>query len=157
MNSKLEKLKKGLGNPFRNIKSASFTLLVSFFSLIAMSLSGSLIYTKQMFSYGVNYWIPAIQTRLTGILIEGGLLGLSTSLIYSLLIGITIINLITQIRFSGIDLRSLSGIGPGFIAAGCAGCGVGLLSIVGLSGLLAFLPLQGESIRMGGYYCLHTL
>ena len=151
MNQRIaENLKEGVLTPFESLKLGSTTLFISFISLILMAFSSSIIYTYQMFSYGINYWLPAIQTRLVGLYIEGGIFSLSTSIIYSLLIGITVVNFGIQLKNSGLNLRNLSGIGPSFIAAGCAGCGVGLLSLVGLTGALALLPFNGQLIRIGG-------
>ena len=147
-------LKKGFKAPFESLRLSVITLFISFISLNLMALSGSITYSYQMFSYGLNYWLPALQTRLLGLYIEGGLFSLSTSILYSLLIGITIINFVIELRNSGLSLKNLSGIGPGFLAAGCAGCGVGLLGIVGLTGTLALLPFNGQLIRIGGMMIL---
>ena len=147
-------LKKGFKAPFDSLRLSLFTLLISLISLILMALSSSIIYSYQMFSYGAYYWLPAVQTRLLGLYIEGGILSLSTSLIYSLLIGITVSNFVIEFRNSGLNLRNLSGIGPGFLAAGCAGCGVGILSIIGFTGAIALLPFNGQLLRIGGMMLL---
>jgi hypothetical protein len=150
----VENLKKGVKTPFESFSSSLLTLSISFISLVMMALSGSLVYSYQMFSYGPNYWVPLMQSRLTGLYLEGGIIGLFSSIIYSLLIGITLYNFAVQLRNSGLSLRNLSGIGPSFLAAGCAGCGVGLLSLAGLTGAIAVLPFNGQLIRLGGMLLL---
>lgn len=158
---KLENLWRGLKRPFTKKKTAISTIFISALSLVFIALSSSINYSIQMFSAGFRYWVPAILRRVTGLYAEGGLLSISTTVVYSLLIGITLSNLYTQFRNSGFKKRNLSGIGPGFIAAGCAGCGVGILSFLGVAGGLAAMPFNGQLIRVGGmallvYYIVRT-
>lgn len=161
MKEKITNLKRGLKRPFGSPKAATSTILISFISFVAIALSGSLEYSTQMFSAGTSYWLPAIQRRVLGLYFEGGVLSLITTTLYSVLIGVTISNFVTQVKASGAKLRSLSGIGPGFLAAGCAGCGVGLLSFLGVAGGVALLPFNGQLVRLGGlsmlvYYIVET-
>lgn len=154
MREKISEFKQGLQNPFREKRSAVATIFIFLSSFGLIILSTNIGYSFQMITNGLGGFITALKTRTIGIYLTGGLYSIITTLIYSLLIAVTIQNLITQFRAGGIKMRNLTGIGPGFLVAGCAGCGLGLLSLVGLAGVLALLPFQGELIKLIGMLLL---
>lgn len=49
-----------------------------------------------------------------------------------------------------LEIGNLSEIAPRVLVAGCAGCGVGLLSLIGVASLVTLLPFQGLSLKIGG-------
>lgn len=146
----LEKVRSGILAAFESPRKASATFIISSLIFIAMALSSSPGYTLQMFSSGIEYWLPAVKMRILGTYLSGGIQNTALLAFYSLLTGIAVKNFATQLRNSGAKIRNLSGILPGFITAGCAGCGVGLMGFLGLTGGLASLPFQGGLIRFGG-------
>jgi len=143
-------LKAGLKSAFGDRRKTFFTVLISGLFFILLALSTSINYSLQMFSAGLKYWIPAIQFTIRGFYLNGGWTNVILNLIYSGLVGIIITNTYTQFRSSGLELENISGIAPGMLVAGCAGCGVGLLSLLGLPGILAFLPFQGLGLKIAG-------
>jgi hypothetical protein len=158
---KLEDFKKGVKAPFKSLKASLLTLSISSITFLGIALSSSIEYSVQMFSYGFSSGVTAVQTRIAGLYVNSGLVGIISVTLYSLLIGITLYNFTVQLKFSGVKMRGLSGIGPGFVAAGCAGCGVGIMTLLGLGGILAILPFNGQLIRLGGililiYYIAET-
>ncbi|MFB6114679.1 MAG: hypothetical protein ABEK04_00160 [Candidatus Nanohalobium sp.] len=146
----LNEIKEGFKAAFESRKKALTTISISSFTFVLLALSSFPTYSIQMFSSGFEYWIPAIQARVTGAYIAGGSSRIAIMSVYGLLTGIALTNFFTQLRNSGAEVKGLSGIIPGFIAAGCAGCGVGLLGFMGLTGALAAMPLQGNLVRVGG-------
>ena len=143
-------LKSGLKSAFKDRRKTFSTVLVSGLFFILLALSTSINYSIQMFSAGFEYWLPAVQFTIRGFYLNGGWTNVILNIIYSVLVGVIITNTYTQFRSSGLEIENLSGIAPGILVAGCAGCGVGLLSILGLSGLIVSLPFQGLGLKIAG-------
>ena len=143
-------LKSGLKSAFKDRRKTFSTFLVSGLFFILLALSTSINYSIQMFSAGFEYWLPAVQFTIRGFYLNGGWTNVILNIIYSVLVGVIITNTYTQFRSSGLEIGNLSGIAPGILVAGCAGCGVGLLSILGLSSLIVSLPFQGLGLKIAG-------
>ena len=143
-------LKSGLKSAFKDRRKTFSTVLVSGLFFILLALSTSINYSIQMFSAGFEYWLPAVQFTIRGFYLNGGWTNVILNIIYSVLVGVIITNTYTQFRSSGLEIGNLSGIAPGILVAGCAGCGVGLLSILGLSSLIVSLPFQGLGLKIAG-------
>jgi hypothetical protein len=47
-----------------------------------------------------------------------------------------------------------AGVVPGFLAAGCASCGAGVLGVFGFFGTMAALPFEGNLLQLGGILML---
>jgi hypothetical protein len=149
-----QKLSRGLKSAFKTRRRATATLLISGLFFILLALSTAVNYSIQMFSAGIQYWIPAISLTIRGFYLNGGLTEVVLNLTYSLLVGVILTNTYTQFKATGLEVGNLSGIAPGMLVAGCAGCGVGLLSLIGLTGLVASLPFQGLGLKIGGMLLL---
>lgn len=145
-----KKLLEGLKAAFQDKKRVSLTLLISTVFLILLALSTAVNYSFQMFSSGIEYWLPAVQLTVLGFYLNGGWTEVFLNITYSILVGIVFTNTYIQFRATGLEISNLSGIAPGVLVAGCAGCGVGLLSLIGLTGVVASLPLQGTGLKLSG-------
>jgi hypothetical protein len=143
-------LTAGLKSAFEDRRKTFSTVLVSGLFFILLALSTAINYSSQMFSAGIEYWIPAIQFTIKGFYLNGGWTDIILNIIYSILVGVTITNTYTQFRASGLEIGNLSGIAPGMLVAGCAGCGVGLLSLIGMTGKIAYMPFQGLGLKIAG-------
>ncbi|PSG98576.1 MAG: hypothetical protein BRC29_00425 [Nanohaloarchaea archaeon SW_7_43_1] len=156
MNSEdfLKDLKKGIKSGFNSGRKTALTVSISILFFILISLSTNIGYSTQMFSAGIEYWLPAISLSVTGLYLNGGVSEIILNLVYSVLIGIIVTNTYIQFRNSGTRARNFSGIAPGFLIAGCAGCGIGLLNLTGLTGVVAVLPFQGTLIKLTGVILL---
>jgi hypothetical protein len=98
-------------------------------------------------------WSVAVLTRET--YLTGGWTTIVLVAAYALLTGVAVANLVghvRQARRSGVS--TVAGIVPGFVAAGCATCGAGVLGVVGLTGALATLPFEGDLLRLAGILML---
>jgi hypothetical protein len=151
---KFREINEGLKSAFGDKWKTSSTVLVSGLFFILLALSTSINYSIQMFSAGLEYWVPAIQFTIRGFYLNGGWTEIILNVIYSGLVGVIMTNTYTQFRSSGLELENLSGIAPGILVAGCAGCGVGLLSLLGLSGIVLSLPFQGLGLKITGMFIL---
>lgn len=109
-----------------------------------------------MLSSGLQHWPIAFITRVSGIMLESGYAGLFLTLIFSLLVGVTMTNTVIQLRMNRIDISSLGAL-PGFLAGGCASCGLGILSLLGFGGVLASMPFGGNIFRLAGISILVAL
>ncbi len=93
-----------------------------------------------------------------GALLQGGINSITTTSLYvliiiSLLIGIVLSLLIYKVKmvkmFSMQDGKTTTiGAILGLAAPGCASCGIGVLSAVGLTSTLAYLPFKGMEIGL---------
>lgn len=149
-------LREGLTGSVSNWRRAFGTLIVGFLTFSITVLSANPVYSWQMLNSGVQFWGVAVITRLSGLLATSGYTGALLTAIFSLLVGVTMTNTVIQLRINKLDLSSLGAI-PGFLAGGCASCGVGVLSLLGFGGVLASMPYQGNSLRIGAVVLLIAL
>ena len=80
-----------------------------------------------------------------------GWVGLGLIVGYALLAGVAVTHAVTLYRRARrTNTSTLLGIVPGFLAAGCAGCGAGVLGALGFVGAMAMLPFDGNLLRLAG-------
>lgn len=149
-------LKEGLEGGSRGWKRVFATASVSLSAFLLTIFSASPEYSIQMLSSGAQYWSLAFSTRLSGLVATSGYLGLLLTAVFSALVGVTMTNTMVQLRMNRLDLNSLGAL-PGFLAGGCASCGVGVLSLLGFGGVLASMPYEGNLLRLGGVLLLIVL
>jgi len=149
-------LKDGLTCSVSNWKRALGTLTAGFLTFSITVLSANPGYSWQMLNSGIQYWGIAVFTRLSGLLATSGYAGTFLTALFSLLVGVTMTNTVIQLKMNKMDISSLGAI-PGFLAGGCASCGVGVLSLLGFGGVLASMPYQGNSLRMSAVLLLMAL
>ena len=148
MKEHFRKFKEGFSNPFRKISTGLATSGLAFLFFLFTVFSANIKFSIQMLSSGTEYWIPAFQIRYGGLITASGYTGLLLTLSLCILSAVLIANTFTQLKNRKIDLSAAGAI-PGFLAAGCASCGVGLLTFIGLGGVLASMPFQGNLLRLG--------
>lgn len=147
---------QGLKGASANKKRALGTSLVGLSAFFLTVFSASPEYSVQMLLAGVQYWSFAFITRFSGMYATSGAIGIGLTLIFSMLVGVTMTNTVVQLRMNRLSLDTLGAL-PGFLAGGCASCGVGVLSLLGFGGVLASLPFQGNLLRLGGVLLLTVL
>ena len=147
---------QGLKGAIHGWKRAIATLLISLSAFLLTVFSASPEYSLQMLTSGLQYWGLAFSTRLSGLLATSGYLGLFLTAVFSGLVGVTMTNTVVQLKMNRLDLSSLGAL-PGFLAGGCASCGVGVLSLLGFGGVLASMPYEGNLLRLGGVILLAVL
>lgn len=147
---------QGVRGASRNWKRSLGTAFVGLSAFLLTVFSASPEYSVQMLMAGIEYWSFAFITRFSGMYATSGLTGIGLTLIFSVLVGVTMTNTVVQLRLNRINLNSLGAL-PGFLAGGCASCGVGVLSLLGFGGVLASLPYEGNLLRAGGVLLLTVL
>ncbi len=78
-----------------------------------------------------------------------GFLNFPATIIYSVLAGIGLSNAFIQLSSKNLRKEGLSVL-PGFLAVGCASCGVGLASLLGLGAAASLAPFQGLGVKIFG-------
>lgn len=134
-------------------KRAGLTLSVGLSVFILSLLLANPQYSWQMITSGTQYWSIALQTRFYGVLDMSGVAGVLLTSIFSFMTGITLTNTAIQLKMNSISYDALGAI-PGIAAAGCASCGVGVLSLLGLGAVMASLPFNGNLLRLGAVMIL---
>lgn len=113
-------------------------------------------YSWQMLSSSLDLWPLAFITRFTGMHANTGIVGIALTMGFSALVGVTMTNTLIQLRMNRVNISSLGAL-PGFLAGGCASCGVGVLSLLGFGGVLASMPFGGNSLRFAALALLIAL
>lgn len=147
---------QGLRGAAANKGRALGTVIAALLTLLITVFSANPGYSLQMLSSGVQYWGIAFITRFTGMIMNAGYTGMLLTLVFSALVGVTMVNTVVQLRRSKLSLDAAGAL-PGFLAGGCASCGVGILSLLGFGGVLATLPFEGNLLRLGGVVLLTAL
>lgn len=122
--------------------------LVSVIYLMNLGLVQDTLFGNHTISYKVSLMIALLGgmwTAMTGI-------GLVTLIIISLLTGANIALLVQRIKFlrSSGKLHLVVGGSSllGIVGSGCASCGLPVLSLLGITGSLTFLPFNGDEISL---------
>jgi hypothetical protein len=151
----LRQLPDALGYPLtsdgRLVTAGAVTLLA--YSLLVLSTFPQ--FTIQLLARNpadLPYGVAAL-TRETYLSV--GWLGLLLVVAYALLTGIAATHAITLFRRARrTSASTVLGVVPGFLAAGCASCGAGVLGALGFVGAMAALPFEGNLLRLGGILLL---
>ncbi|MDY6766480.1 MAG: hypothetical protein SVW77_03865 [Candidatus Nanohaloarchaea archaeon] len=132
-----------------------------FGALLTASLYGVLVlstfpeYTYQLLSADLFYLDQAILALTANLYATIGVFGLGLMGVYAVLTAVALMHFFIQVRSSGMG-GALTGAGtaPAFLVGGCAGCGAGVLGLVGAAGAITLLPFQGNGIRLAGILLL---
>ncbi|MBC5792839.1 MAG: hypothetical protein H8Z69_02245 [Nanohaloarchaea archaeon] len=117
-----------------------------------MVLSARPIYTYQMLDSSLLSLPVAIKDLY--LYNNPGKISMALTAIYSFLGGIALVISYVQLRTQGLNLKGVTSIAPGFLVSGCAGCGVGIIGLLGFTGALAALPFGGNLVMLGGILLL---
>lgn len=142
----IEEITKALKSSISTKRRAIFTLSSATLIFILMVLGARLTYSMQMLSYSINLFPRAVKDLF---LYNSNNAIRILTVAYALLGGSTLTVTGLKLKNGSFGVGSL-GIAPGFLASGCAGCGVGIVGIIGLSGGLALLPFHGAEILILG-------
>jgi hypothetical protein len=143
-----EEFIEGVKGAFRGRKRALATASFSIFFFLVAVIASSYRVFFQMVNLGASHLDQALLMPYWTLLSSSGYTGVGLTLVFSVLTAVAFTNTGTKLLRKEFD-ASLLGAIPGFAAAGCATCGVGLVSVIGLGGVLATLPFHGNLIRFG--------
>lgn len=136
-------------NSYRKLSVTIFSVLI----FLLLAFTTDIPWHLQTLREGIFYWDNAVLNGISNIYI-GGIFSFGLTVIYSLVSGLALTSIAVQLKNSRVSGKGLGSILPGFIATGCASCGVGLTGIIGLTGVAAALPFQGDLLKIGGLILL---
>lgn len=134
------------------------TFAAAFVSYSLMVLASFPSYSTQLIGRGLFYIPEAIRMSSLYVFDGSGYIGILLTLVYSILMGVTVSVFYTQLAmqsFSG--FYDMVAFVPGVVVSGCAGCGAGILGLLGFSGVLTLLPFSGNLVRFGGIMIMVAL
>lgn len=143
---RLEKAVKGSVDTNTRILSVGFFSIVIF---LIFAFTTDIPWHLQTLQSGTEFWDDALLNSVTSIYL-GGAFSFVLTAIYSLMSGIVLTNVGIQLKNSRISKKGIGSILPGFVATGCASCGVGITGFIGLTGVVSALPFQGDLLKLGG-------
>lgn len=144
---------------FSGKKRALSSLFLSMLIFLLLALSTDIPWHLQTLQLGIGYWDEVLLNSVTEVYL-GGLLSLILTLSYSLISGIVLTNFGIQLLNKNFAGRELGGILPGFVATGCASCGIGFTAFLGITGA-SIAPFGGDIFKLAGVilliYALYSL
>lgn len=144
----------GLRNVFSELKtfkrvSSVLVLTGIYFVLFILLIFPQ--YSYQMFLQGFSSGIEAFVLLYTTEFNTNGIINILLPLIISVLVGVTTVytasNMYNNYKNAGGFAGGLSSV-IAIFTAGCASCGVGILSLFGYTAGLAFLPFDGLEVQL---------
>ncbi|MFP9193624.1 hypothetical protein [Natronosalvus vescus] len=137
--------------PFESWRGTAGLVVVTAVTYVVLVLSTMPEFTIQMLGDGLHWFDYVLRSLTETIYRTDGWTGLGIVVLYALLTGVAVVNVVAQLRIVGpSSLADLSGVLPGLLASGCASCGAGLLGFLGFAGGLAMLPYEGALLRIAG-------
>lgn len=149
--------RENIVNGFRDAtatrKRQAGVLALSVFTLAVFGFTTDINWHLETLQMGLHNWDEALLNGLTGIYLGGPVSSILTVL-YSGLTGVVLTVFGVQLARRNFEGKKLTSILPGFVATGCASCGVGLTGVLGLTGAVAAFPFQGDLFKLGGILLL---
>lgn len=132
------------------------TLLISSLLFLILSVNAYATRNFSLLSESLTN-IPTVLLNGIGSFQVQGTEMLALVVIYCITAGMAITAFGIQLRSKKLDLKTGAGIIPGFFAAGC-GCGIGLLGLIGIGGVVGILPFGGRlALSIGIVFVVFTL
>lgn len=141
----------GVVYPFQSISGTLgiITITTLIYAVTVLSIYPG--YSLQLIGAGWWYMDDALLSLTRYSLTTSGITGVILTVLNALFGSIALVNIGSQLAVTGKDtIKGVSSLTPGLLASGCASCGVGLISLAGVSGFLATLPFNGNLLRLGG-------
>ncbi|MDY6769425.1 MAG: hypothetical protein SVU88_00465 [Candidatus Nanohaloarchaea archaeon] len=141
-------LRGTMSSPRLVVAAAGLTAVI--FSVFVLSTFPS--YTLQLLGADVGYVGAALAALTTNLYASIGALGVGLTVVYSALTAVVLLHLSIQVQTAGLSASfgGASGAVPVFLIGGCAGCGAGVVGLLGAAGALALLPFNGNGVRLLG-------
>lgn len=138
----------------KRLLSVSFLTIVYFFVFLFVSAPQ---FSISLLSNG--YIVYSIQESVWLLQSQSGTVGLALTILYSVGMGVLTVLSVSQMRAYSVSngIRGILSLVPGIVVAGCAGCGIGLLSLVGITGLATVFPFSGNLVRVLGIILIFVL
>lgn len=141
-------------------KSRLATLITSSIVFMLLAFSTDIRWHLQTIQNGIPYWDDALLNSIISLSL-GGSFTVTLSIIYALLTGAVLTSIGIQLLNRNIAFKGVGSVIPGFLATGCASCGLGLTGLFGFAGATALLPFNGDLLKILSIilliYALHEL
>lgn len=151
--SRLERLRRSVraltSNSYRKMSVITFSVLV----FLTLAFTTDIPWHLQTLGEGINYWDNAALNAVSSVYLAG-IFSFILAIVYSIVSGLALTSIALQLKNSKISGKGIGSILPGFVATGCASCGVGLTGVIGLTGIAAALPFQGDLLKIGALMLL---
>lgn len=143
--------KRAVRQALKTWKRGVAVVAVSIFTWTAFIVLTRPAYSLQLLSADATYlWTEVLPTLVWNQNATYGAIGVLLPMAIALLVGLvtvtTGVSLLQSYHASG-SLTGVAGSLVGFSAAGCASCGAGVLTLLGLSGGVALLPFNGLGVQ----------
>lgn len=149
----IKNLKKGFQTGFSSRYRVLSTLVLSVFVFLLMVLSTDVPWHLETLRGGLSYWDDAFLNGVASMQISG-LHTVPLNILYAMLSGTVLTSFGTSLSSGKLASKELGSVLPGFLATGCASCGVGLAGVIGVTGLAATLPFEGTLVKVAGILLL---
>jgi hypothetical protein len=130
------------------------TGLLSFTIFFLLVLSSFPEYSYQMLTSGIFYWCTAFKDLLQNMLISVGLGSIVITAFYSVFTSIAILHAGISLKNRSFEGKSLASVSPGLLVTGCAGCGAGILGLLGFASAVTLFPFEGDLVKLAGIVLL---
>lgn len=138
-----------------NIYSLIFVLIISFiyFSVSVFLLNYRLVLSSFFGDYPINFKLNILFQLLIGSYSAFSLIDFVLLIVISVLVGINILliyKIIIAFKSPGVKLSfAVSGSTVlGIVVAGCSSCGFSILSLLGITGALSFIPFEAMGLHL---------
>lgn len=158
INEKYRNWRKGIVPGLKVSTSSKTRLLItttlSFVIFFLLILSSFPEYSYQMLTSGISYWCTAFKDLLKNMLISVGISSIAITGLYSISTAIALLHAGISVKQNSFEGKSLASISPGILVTGCAGCGAGILGLLGFASAVTIFPFGGDLIKIAGIVLL---
>lgn len=146
-----------LKRPFYVLITFIVAFLMLSFSVLILNIS--LIFDPITPAYSIFDKALLLFKLLGGLITNNTPIAIALLIITSLLAGINVALLVFKIKSLKSATYKESGLGTsgavaGMLASGCSSCGISILSLIGIAGVLTFLPFKGLELSFAGIILL---
>lgn len=152
-----EDLLAALLYPFQSILRAVLAVILSGLTFVVLVLAAqpiaviSAIMNDPSTIFNLRYMELMFMINFNEIVSSDGWTTIAVNVVYAVLTGIALTNMVAQLRMLQVgSVSSIGGIIPGLFAAGCASCGPGLFALLGFTSAVTVIPFQEMVLRLGG-------
>lgn len=147
-------IRPGLRVPISSKPRILLTGVLSFTIFFLLILSSFPEYSYQMLTSGLSYWCTAFKDLLNNMVTSVGLGSIAITGFYSVFTAVALLHAGISFNQNSFEGKSLASISPGLLVTGCAGCGAGILGVLGLAGAVTVFPFDGDLVKIAGIILL---
>ncbi|MFB6160704.1 MAG: hypothetical protein ABEJ61_05945 [Haloferacaceae archaeon] len=147
--SRFDRLYRAPTFPLLSLRTTAAAVAVGAATYAVLVASADPTAAGRALAFGPGTVDDLLVTFTVGTYRTAGALGLALTVAYAALGGVLAVVVAAGIG-RGAGTANLVGVAPGVLAAGCASCGAGALSILGVAGAYSLFPFAGNLVRVAG-------